>query len=99
MLVNSAWKNQRFHDMDIIKALPVLVVMTRENLPDFTRMELADLTGTVHEALQALKDERGWSRHAIILLIDAALPIVQGLYDELSPYAEHPSASQHNDAS
>jgi hypothetical protein len=100
MLVNSAWKNKyRFYGTDILKALPVLVAMTRQNLPDFTRMKLADLAGAVHEVLQYLKDHRGRRGHAIVLMIDAALPIVQGLYDELSPCAEHPSASQHNNGS
>jgi hypothetical protein len=100
ILVNSAWKDKyRFYGTDIIRALPVLVAMTRQNLPDFTRMKLADLAGAVHEALQYLKVQRGRRGHAIILMIDAGLPIVQGLYDELSPYAEHPSASQHNNGS
>jgi hypothetical protein len=100
MLVNSAWKNKfRFYDMDIVKALPVLVAMTRQNLPGFTRMKLADLAGAVHEALQTLKDQRGWRGHAYVLPIDASLPILRGLYDELSPYAERPSASQHNSGS
>jgi hypothetical protein len=100
MLVKSAWEKAfYFYGKDVIDALPVLVAETRQNLPDFTRAKLADLASAVHEALRSLRRQRGWSRHAIILQIDAALPIVQGLYDELSPYAEHPSASQHSSGS
>jgi hypothetical protein len=99
MLVNSAWARCRYFYKGKIEALPALVAVTRQNLPDFMRTKLADLASAVHEALQSLKDQRKWLGHANILLIDVALPIVQGLYDELSPYAEHPSASQHNNGS
>ncbi|KAJ8589263.1 hypothetical protein M405DRAFT_862298 [Rhizopogon salebrosus TDB-379] len=99
-LVNSAWARCRHFYKQNIEALPVLVAVTRQNLPDFMRTKLADLASAVHEALQSLKDQRILLGHANILLIDAALPVVQGLYDELSPYyAEHPSASQHNNGS
>jgi hypothetical protein len=100
MLVNSAWeKTFCFYGKDVIGALPVLVAETRQNLPDFTGTKLADLASAVHKALRYLQSQRGWRDHAIVLLINAVLPIVQGLYDELSPYAEHPSASQHNSGS
>ncbi|KAJ8582153.1 hypothetical protein M405DRAFT_937920 [Rhizopogon salebrosus TDB-379] len=101
MLVNSAWAHRHSFNKERIEALPALVAVTRQNLPDFTRAELADLASAVHEALQSLKDRRrrGWLGRINVLLIDAALPIVQELYDELSPYAEHPSASQHNNGS
>ena len=99
MLVNSAWAHCRYFNKERIEALPALVEVTRQNLPDFTRAKSADLASAVHEALQSLKDRRGWLGRANVLLIDAALPVVQGLYDELSPYVEHPSASQHNSVS
>jgi hypothetical protein len=99
MLVNSAWAYCRYFDKDRIEALPALVAVTGQTLPDFTRAKSADLASAVHEALQSLKDQRKWFSHASVLLIDAALPIVQGLYDELSPYAEHPCASQHHSGS
>ena len=99
MLINSAWVECHYFGKEITEALPVLVAVTRQNLPDFTRTELADLSSTVHGALQSLKHDRGMVRQADVLLIDAALPIIQGLYDELSPYAEHPSASQRNNGS
>jgi hypothetical protein len=98
-LVNSAWARYRYFYKENIEALPALVAVTRQNLPDFMRTKLADLASAVHEALQSLKDQRILLGHANVLLIDAALPIVQGLYDELSPYAEHPSVSQHNNGS
>jgi hypothetical protein len=99
MLVNSAWTRCRYFTKERIEALPALVAVTRQNLPDFTRAKLADLASAVHVALQFMQDQRGWRDHAIVLLINAALPIAQGLYDELSPYAEHPSASQHSSES
>ncbi|KAJ8589255.1 hypothetical protein M405DRAFT_215604, partial [Rhizopogon salebrosus TDB-379] len=99
MLVNSAWAHCRYFNKEKIEALPALVAVTRQNLPDFTGAELADLASAVHEALQSLNGRRGWLGRANVLLINATLPIVQGLYGELSPYAEHPSASQHNNGS
>ncbi|KAJ8585610.1 hypothetical protein M405DRAFT_824690 [Rhizopogon salebrosus TDB-379] len=100
-LVNRAWVRCSYFDKEMIEALPALVAVTRQNLPDVTRAKLADLASTVHKALKAWKNQRGWigQGQANVLLVDAALPIIQGLYDELSPYAEHPSASQHNSRS
>ncbi|KAJ8589671.1 hypothetical protein M405DRAFT_817532 [Rhizopogon salebrosus TDB-379] len=101
MLVNRAWVRCHYFDKEMIEALPALVAVTRQNLLDFTRAKLADLASTVHRALESWKGQREWigQGQANVLRIDAALSIIQGLYDELSPYAEHPSASQHNSRS
>ncbi|KAJ8584830.1 hypothetical protein M405DRAFT_437734 [Rhizopogon salebrosus TDB-379] len=98
MLVNSAWARCRYFHKENIEALPALVAVTRQNLPDFMRTKLVDLASAVHRALQGWKDDRRWFRQADVLLIDAALPIIQGLYDELSSYAD-PSALQDNSGS
>jgi hypothetical protein len=96
-LVNRAWNTFHYSYYysyysdykEGIEALPALVAVTRQNLPDLTRAKLADLASDVRRALQILKDTRGRLGQADIILLDAALPIVQGLYHELSSDAEH----------
>ena len=98
-LIKRAWRNiSRYYISDNeIEALPILMAATRQHLPgphstDVARAELAALATNVHGALECLKDRedtRRWQDRGIMTLVDAALPTVQGLYDDLSSYAEH----------
>ncbi|OJA11725.1 hypothetical protein AZE42_11467 [Rhizopogon vesiculosus] len=105
MLMQHAWNrfylplpsysNLEPEDMSIIEALQALVIMTRQNLPNnrVAGAEIAKLARYVHDVLQNLKRTQGWLTQADARL-DAALLAVQGLYDELSSYAEHGNTSQ-----
>ena len=101
-LIQRAWNNLRYYiSADEIEALPTLVAATRPNLPDthndVVRAELTTLAAHVDRALECLKareDNRRWEEGSTMILVDAALPTVQGLYDDLSSYAERGNTSQ-----
>jgi hypothetical protein len=101
-LIKRAWNIPPYYIRDNeIEALPTLMAATRQHLPDphndVARAELAALATNVHGALESLKqreETRRWEEGSIMILVDAALPTVQSLYDDLSSYAEHGNTSQ-----
>ena len=81
---------------DVIDALPTLVTATRQNVfyPD-NDSRRAGLAGDVHWVWRGLEERSGIGQADDLL--DAALPVVQDLYNELSSYApkvKHPARQQ-----
>jgi len=105
-LIKRAWRNiSRYYiSEDQIEALPTLMAATRQFLPDphndVARAELAALATNVLGALESLKRKevtRSRQEGSTMILVDAALPTVQGLCDDLSSYAEHGNIWQIDD--
>ncbi|OJA08596.1 hypothetical protein AZE42_07129 [Rhizopogon vesiculosus] len=92
-----SYSNLEPTDMNIIEALQALVTTTRQNLRNSNNRvasaELETLQRYVHNVLQNLKRTQERLSQADAPL-DAALLTVQGLYNELSSYAEHRNTSQ-----
>jgi hypothetical protein len=95
MLMKGAWSGLSSiikEDMDTcFELLPDLVSATRQNLPDSdngeSHRELQDLAGDVHLVFGKLQKRRAALGQADCQ-VDAALPAVQGLYDDLSRQRE-----------
>jgi hypothetical protein len=91
-LIDSAWFQLCYwlrEDMNIIEDLPALVTVTRQHMPGpnyyAPSARLVALSRHVNRVLQNLK-QRQTTGDQEDSLVDAALLIVQDLYDELSLY-------------
>ncbi|OAX32359.1 hypothetical protein K503DRAFT_618456 [Rhizopogon vinicolor AM-OR11-026] len=91
-LIKRAWNiwgsylSDDLDSVDIIDALPALVTATRQNVSDPNNDSMrAGLTRDVYRVLRWL-EERAATADEAENLIDAALPVVQSFYNELSSY-------------
>jgi len=101
MLIKMTWNiwgsdSESCNDLsaDVIDALPTLVTATRQNVfyPD-NDSRRAGLARDVHWVWRLLEERSEFGQADDLL--DAALPLVQDLYNELSSYApEHPTRQQ-----
>jgi hypothetical protein len=92
-LVTKTWSECCWLSPNVIETLPALVTATRQNLPDPNNY-VGSILIYVYMVMRRMEKSSANLSQAERILVDAALPVVQGLYDELRGMVEHPNIPQ-----